>query len=157
LKKEDNIYQLTRKIIIPSTIDEVWCFFSSPRNLARITPAYMDFTIEECPEVPEIFEGMEIRYRIRPLMHIPVTWVTRIGKVSRPYSFVDTQLKGPYALWEHLHTFKEHSGGVLMTDHVRYALPFGLLGAMANALVIERSLKNIFDYREKTVMKIFRA
>lgn len=90
-------------------------------------------------------------------MGIPVTWVTKIEKVSPPHSFIDTQMKGPYALWEHLHTFKEHTGGVLMTDHVKYMLPFGLLGTIANELLVARNLENIFDYREKTVKEIFKT
>ena len=43
--------------------------------------------------------------------------------------FVDVQLSGPYRLWHHTHEFRPHpDGGTLMTDTVRYALPFGPLG-----------------------------
>ena len=155
--KKDYTYNLQRGLFIPSSISEVWNFFSSPYNLAKITPAYMDFKITECPDSPVIFEGMLIKYRVKPVMHIPITWITKIGKVSPPHCFIDTQITGPYAQWEHLHTFKEQDGGVLMTDHVKYRLPLGVLGTIANALLVERDLKYIFDYREKTVKKIFNA
>ena len=47
--------------------------------------------------------------------------------------FVDMQLTGPYRLWHHTHEFRPHpDGGTVMTDTVRYALPYGPLGALAH-------------------------
>lgn len=36
---------------------------------------------------------------------LPVRWVAQIEQVT-PTSFVDRQLRGPFASWEHLHTFQ---------------------------------------------------
>ena len=53
---------------------------------------------------------------------------------------MDTQLHGPYALWHHTHEFEadgaEHT---MMRDTVRYALPFGPLGALAHRAVRARA------------------
>jgi len=38
-----------------------------------------------------------------------------------------------------------------MSDVVRYALPFGLLGRMARAWVVKADLEEIFDYRAEKV------
>jgi len=40
-----------------------------------------------------------------------------------------------------------------MKDIVTYAPPYGLLGAIANMLVIRNKLKDIFDYRKKEIEK----
>jgi hypothetical protein len=62
------------------------------------------------------------------------------------------QLEGPYALWHHTHTFQDDgSGGTLMRDEVRYALPLGGLGELAGRLLVRRDIEQIFDYRAARV------
>jgi ligand-binding SRPBCC domain-containing protein len=66
--------------------------------------------------------------------------------------FVDAQLRGPYALWVHTHTFEaDGPNAVVISDDVRYALPFGPLGALAHAAFVRRDLERIFDYRAQAV------
>lgn len=148
-------YVLEKEIRIPAPPEQVWNFFSAPANLQRITPDYMNFRIIKQPEAAEIFSGMEIEYKVSPVLHIPMKWITLIQSVDRLKSFVDTQLKGPYALWEHTHTFESADGGTLMRDHVKYALPFGPLGVLAHALFVRRQLEGIFAYRERVVRELF--
>ena len=64
---------------------------------------------------------------------------------------MDVQLRGPYRLWEHTQSFQAVDGGTHMSDVVRYALPFVLLGRMARAWVVKADLEEIFDYRAKKV------
>jgi ligand-binding SRPBCC domain-containing protein len=82
-------------------------------------------------------------------------WTTKITKVNKPHSFVDVQEKGPYALWEHQHNFKQAPDGTLMTDIVRYAIPYGWLGRIANAVFVERELNAIFEFRSRAVTNYF--
>jgi hypothetical protein len=42
-----------------------------------------------------------------------------------------------------------------MTDHVRYALPLGVLGVVAHGLVVRRMLARIFDFRARSIAEIF--
>ena len=66
--------------------------------------------------------------------------------------FVDVQLRGPYALWEHTHTFEpDGPDAVVIADRVRYALPFGPLGELAHAAFVRRDLQRIFEYRSRAV------
>lgn len=149
------VYTLEREQFLPTTLQHAWSFFSSPGNLATITPPDMSFQVKS--KVPDdIYEGLLIEYTIKPLLGIGVNWVTRIGTVKQPNKFVDTQLKGPYALWEHTHTFVEKDGGVLMFDSVRYGIPLGILGRLANWLVVRRKLEHIFDFRFKKLEEIFK-
>jgi ligand-binding SRPBCC domain-containing protein len=68
---------------------------------------------------------------------------------------VDEQRKGPYSLWHHQHHFKAIEGGVEMTDIVHYKNPLGILGRMANVLLVKKKLEHIFDYRVKKVEERF--
>lgn len=148
-------YILEKETLINAPVKEVWQFFSDPHNLQRITPAYMKFKVVSCPEVPEVYHGMLIEYRVRPLLNIPMKWVTLIKEVAPLQSFTDTQLQGPYTLWEHQHTFKETGQGTLMNDRVKYALPLAFLGQVAHSLFVRRQLQGIFTYREKVIKTVF--
>ena len=63
---------------------------------------------------------------------MPVRWLTRIEEWHPGRSFVDAQIRGPYRLWHHTHTFEQAAGGTLVRDRVRYALPLGALGEVAH-------------------------
>ena len=148
-------YELKKKQFVPATIDEVWDFISSPKNLKEITPDYMGFDImsKELPE--KMYPGMIISYKVRPLLGIPVTWVTEITHVAEKKYFVDEQRAGPYALWHHQHFIEPYENGVMMTDIISYKPPLGFLGSIANLLMIRRQLEGIFAYREKALKKRF--
>lgn len=107
-------------------------------------------------EDDSIYEGMLIKYKVTPLLGIRMNWTTKIKVVQQPHSFVDIQLQGPYALWEHTHTFVTQGDGVLMKDHVRYALPLGIVGQVAHSLVVKDKLEKIFDYRRHVIDDIFK-
>lgn len=149
-------YTLCRETLIRASLHEVWTFFSSPHNLGRITPKYMDFRVTHCPDVPEIYTGMEIAYEIRPVLGIPLQWLTLIRDVQAPYTFTDVQLKGPYRSWVHIHTFREELEGVHMSDEITYALPLGMLGQLAHSLFVRRQLEYIFDYRTRVIRDFFK-
>ena len=144
-------HQLRREQIFPATLGRAWDFFSDPRNLARITPASLDFQILS-PLPERMHEGLIIRYRVKPLLGIPVTWITEITKVEAPFCFVDEQRAGPYRLWRHVHRFEELGAGrVRMLDEITYALPFGWLSAPVHRLLARPRLEEIFDYRARQV------
>ncbi|MGN6166522.1 MAG: SRPBCC family protein [Flavisolibacter sp.] len=141
--------------LLPARLDDAWRFFSSAKNLACITPPELDFTVlTQLPE-GEIYEGMIIDYRVRPLFGIPVHWQTEIAKVDKPFMFTDRQLSGPYHKWEHTHIFEPKDNGLLMKDEVVYQLPLGIIGTIAHAIVVRKKLEQIFDFRRKTLIKIF--
>ena len=148
-------YQFQREQIINATIDEVWDFISSPKNLKKITPEHMGFDIRT-PNLPDKrYEGMIISYTVKPMLGISTNWVTEITHVKDKHYFVDEQRVGPYTLWHHQHIITPLENGVLMKDIVSYKPPMGLLGNMANALFIRKMLNQIFAHRTKVLEKIF--
>jgi ligand-binding SRPBCC domain-containing protein len=148
-------YQFKATQKIPATIDEVWNFISSPENLKKITPEKMGFHITSELTEEKMYPGMIISYKVSPLFGIKTTWVTEITHVKEKQYFVDEQRVGPYSMWHHEHKIEPINKGVLMTDIVSYKPPFGILGSIANAVLIKNELKNIFTYREKALENIF--
>ena len=127
----------------------VFEFFSRPENLARLTPPELGFVVLT-PSPIEMKHGALIDYTVR-LMGIRLRWTTLITAYDPPDRFVDEQLKGPYSFWHHTHTFSEVDGGTIITDEVKYAMPFGPAGNLVHALFVRRNLQKIFRYRAKHV------
>lgn len=149
------IYQLCTTQKIPATIDQVWDFISSPRNLKKITPEYMGFEITNEPIADTMYAGMIISYKVKPILGIPMNWVTEITHVKEKEYFVDEQRVGPYSIWHHQHKISPVENGVLMEDIVSYRPPLGMLGTLANSLIIRKQIKSIFDYRYTAVEREF--
>ena len=149
------IYQLHKEQKVPASIEEVWDFISSPKNLKKITPDYMGFDITSKHLPDKMYPGMIITYIVKPVLGIKTTWVTEITHVKDNEFFVDEQRVGPYTIWHHQHRVQAIEGGTLMTDIVSYKPPFGILGRMANSLLIADKLGEIFAYREKALIEIF--
>lgn len=142
-------YVLKRKQKLPITLEMAWDYFSSPDNLKEITPAYMGFEVLTNSDSEKMFAGQIITYTVRPILNIPLFWMTEITQVEPLKYFVDEQRFGPYSLWHHKHFFKEIPGGVEMIDYVDYKLPLGFLGNLAHWLFVRKQLESIFDYRIK--------
>ena len=149
------MHYFTTQQLLPVDINTAWDFFSSPNNLALITPPEMDFTTLTVLDGLDIYEGMLIDYTVKPLFGIPLRWQTKIATVQKPFLFKDVQLKGPYRCWEHTHTFVQKENGVLMTDEVKYQLPFGWPGKLVHALLVRKKIEKLFLYRKGALEKIF--
>ncbi len=144
------VYVLERRQRLELPVRLAFEFYAQARNLAVITPPWMGFEVIT-PGPIEMRVGALIDYRLK-LHGVPLRWRTRIDVWEPPVRFIDVQVRGPYALWEHTHTFEpdgEHA--VLIGDRVRYAIPLGPLGQIAHAAFVKRDLERVFDYRERAV------
>ncbi len=142
-------FSIEREQTIPSTLEEVFAFFSDPTNLEALTPDWLKFRVTNC-STDEIGNGTVIDYRLK-LRGIPIRWRSLITNWDPPFEFVDKQLVGPYRTWIHRHTFLETSEGVLVRDRVDYSV-FG--GALVDKLFVRNDLKRVFDYRQEQLAKL---
>ena len=148
--KSENEYWLNAEITVEQPRERVFEFFADARQLERITPPLLNFKILT-PMPIEMKAGLLLDYQIR-IRKIPIKWQTEISVWEPPHRFVDQQLKGPYRLWHHEHTFEELDGHTLVKDRVRY-MPIG--GTLTNWLFVQRDLKNIFHYRQTQIAAFF--
>ena len=145
------VYSLKTVQNIPISLDAAWDFFSSPANLKEITPSNLGFKIISKHHGEKMYPGQIIEYTVKPILSIPLYWMTEITHVEHKKYFVDEQRFGPYTMWHHQHHFKEIKGGVEMTDIVHYKLPLWILGDLSNFILVKSQLKTIFDFRFKAV------
>lgn len=147
------MYTLEFSKKIPLSLDDCWNFFSTPLNLAMITPKYLGFKIIHPKEYSKMYSGQIIAYTIH-IFGIPINWITEIKHIQQPNYFVDEQRFGPYRFWYHEHRFKAIGKGVEMFDTIHYKIPYGFLGKLLHAKV-KKDLEKIFSYRSSKLDELF--
>jgi len=143
-------FEIERSTLIRRPVDEVFDFFSRAENLEKITPAFLRFKVLSRLPV-DMKVGAKIDYRMR-IHGFPLRWRSWITVWDPPRRFVDEQVRGPYRLWVHNHTFEASPEGTIVSDHVRYQ-PIG--GWIVDRLLVRRDVQRIFEYREKRLQEIF--
>jgi NADH dehydrogenase len=146
-------HHIGSEMLVDRPIDEVFAFFAMPENLGRITPPGLGFELRSSDT--RMRDGLEIEYRIRPVLGIPLTWRSRITDYDPPNGFRDIQLTGPYRSWDHRHTFAAQGDSTRITDVVEYSLPLGPLGELAHAAVVRSQLEEIFRHRARAIRSIY--
>lgn len=150
---EPGVFVLTVEQRLWLGIERVFPFFADAGNLEAITPPLLNFHILT-PRPIEMKAGALIDYRLK-IRGVPVRWKTRISVYEPPHRFVDEQLKGPYRLWHHTHTFEPTAeGGTLIRDRVRYALPRLPLAGLANRVLVKPDLLKIFEFRRDAIERL---
>ncbi len=134
---------------VPFSREEIFPFFADAKNLERITPPLLQFTILS-QSTEKIQAGSEFTYRLK-IHGIPVTWKTHILEWNPCESFVDNQEWGPYKLWHHTHNFLPLGEGTFMHDRVQYQLPLGWLGYVLGGWKVRKDIAQIFAYRQKVI------
>ncbi len=142
-----------RKQYIPRPVGELFSFFADAGNLEKITPPFLGFKILS-HSTEKVEKGTKIVYRLK-IRGIPVKWKTNIAEWQPGVVFVDEQQRGPYKTWHHTHRFEEMGEGTLMTDQVRYRIPFRFIFNPLLGGFIKSEITQIFDFRKKIIKQLF--
>ncbi len=140
---------------LPISLKDCWDFFSSPNNLKILTPEYLGFEIMNELGNRKMYAGQIIAHKVRPVLNIPLEWVTEITHVQHPHYFVDEQRFGPYKFWHHEHHFNAIPNGVEAVDIISYKMPYGFIGRAINHFKVKHDIDAIFSYRKAKLEKLF--
>jgi ligand-binding SRPBCC domain-containing protein len=147
------IHLLERSQRVELPADQAFDFYADTHNLEPMTPPWLHFELTT-PGPVTMQPGTLLDYKLR-LHGVPVRWTTRIETWEPGVGFFDTQVKGPYSLWEHTHLFeRDGENATIIHDRVRYAIPLGPLGTLAHRLFVRRDLERIFDYRREAFERL---
>src|SRR5690606_16457703 len=83
--------------------------------------------------------------------HFGRTWTmtSKITEWDRPHRFVDEQVRGPFESFWHEHLFTPVDDGIQLRDRVRFEAPLGVLGRIAERLVLGRYVPHLIDVRNE--------
>lgn len=149
--------------IVPASIGRVWLFFTDPvKNLAAISPPSSAVVIESA-DLP-IREGSRVVIAAKDPIGRRIRCESRIDVFNPPHAvisgmearFVDVQVSGPFAAWKHEHEFEAvDSKTTRVVDRLTYRPPFGVLGFLADWLLIRWQLRSMLRYRAKALVRVF--
>ena len=140
---------------VDQPIEQVFRFFSDPKNLETLTPPEMGFQMVGL-STEQVDAGTRIDYRLS-MKGLPLKWQAEILKWDPPREFVDIQNRGPYQFWQHSHRFSSLKGGTLIEDHIRYKVPMSSLGQFVGGGLVDASIDQMFQYRRKVLAHLFRS
>lgn len=146
-----SVYRISKSVEIAAPIETVFHFHDNTDNLLRITPPHIKVQIES-RGTPGL--GYEVHLRVRQFGLLTMHWHVRITEYVAPTRMVDEQVKGPFAIWRQIRDLRPIPGGTELRDTVEYAVPFGILGRLANWLVIRREIERMFAYRQHATKRL---
>ncbi len=139
----DELFQRSVRIERPAA--EVFAWHERPGAFERLCPPWE--RVEVTARAGGIRDGarVSLRTKIGPVW---VRWEIEHRDYIAGRQFRDVLLRGPFARWEHLHLIEPAGAGAcVLTDEIRYRLPFGWLGRWGGAAFTRRQLERMFTYR----------
>jgi len=153
-------------------LERIFLFFADPRNLPRIMPPGLGTKLVEVHLIPpppngraadsEGLAGLgsEIVTSVRLLPPLPfrARWIALVTEFEWNHHFADVQKEGPFQRFHHRHEFAEEVRhgvpGTKIRDVIDYDVGFGLLGNLAQKLVIGPSFRRTFMHRQQALEKL---
>jgi hypothetical protein len=140
-----------RQLKLPVTAEEAFAWHERPGALDRLIPPWENVEVADKGDGIRDGSTVKIKQRFGPLK---LEWVAKHSDYYAGRSFRDTQISGPFASWEHLHDFASSSDGHgLLTDHIEYKIPAGVVGRVFGGPAIKRKLESMFTYRHNTTQE----
>lgn len=80
---------------------------------------------------------------------------SRISAFDRPRYFQDTMVRGAFAWMVHEHYFDPApDGGIILRDELRFAAPLGILGRVAERLVLRQYMTRFLEGRNAVLKRV---
>lgn len=137
-----------RQIDLPVNVEEAFAWHERPGALDRLIPPWERVTVDQRGN--GIRDGSVVEL-VQQLGAIKLKWIAKHYDYHPGRSFRDTQVAGPFACWDHLHDFRpKGDGNGVLTDHIKYRVPCGIVGRLLGGAIIKRKVETMFMYRHNT-------
>ena len=131
---------------MPASADEVFTYHARPGAFRRLAPPWQKMRVlEETGDVTDGRVAFDVWFG-------PVKrhWLAEMGSAVPGRQFVDRQLEGPFASWEHTHRFvPDGDDRSDLLDHVEYSLPAGGLIDFVGEGPAGKTLARLFRFRHE--------
>jgi uncharacterized protein (TIGR01777 family) len=132
--------------VMPASADELFAYHARPGAFRRLSPPWQRLEVlEESGDVTGGRVGFDVWFG--PLKR---HWLAEMGSAVPGRQFVDRQLEGPFASWEHVHRFVPiDEGQSELIDHIEYSLPAGGLTDAVGEGPAAKTLSRLFRFRHE--------
>lgn len=146
--------------LLPHAPGVVDAYHDRPGALTRLTPPWERVRVERI-EIggsaggdSALTDGTRVTLGVRVAPGVRLRWVAEHAERVVGRGFVDTQVRGPFALWRHAHRFEDAEvagvSGCRLVDEIEYAPPGGLVGRVLGGGAVRKKLERMFAYRHAT-------
>ena len=131
---------------MPVSVGELFAYHARPGAFERLAPPWQRLRILE--QEGGMRDGGRVVFKVY-VGPVGKRWVAEMGGYVEGRQFVDRQIEGPFASWEHTHRFLPGADGGTsdMLDHVEYSLPAGHLTNPLGAGRVCKQLERLFRFR----------
>lgn len=130
---------------MPATARELFDWHSRPGAFERLNPPFDPVSVVEPSQGITKGARTVVRVHVGPFSR---RWVAVHTAYQDGVSFSDTQVSGPFALFEQTHRMVPAGPDrSLLEDDIRYRLPLGWLGALGGGRLARSKLESLFAYR----------
>ena len=134
---------------IRASVEKVFSWHGRSGAIQRLTPPWAPLTLI-AKTGNGVEKGVRANFDLR-FLGIPLQWDAQHILYQKNVKFVDKQIRGPFAFWEHHHIFHDRGDqGTVMEDRVVYKLPLGLLSRPFYGRV-EDEFTRMFAYRHRVL------
>ncbi|TWT87925.1 TIGR01777 family oxidoreductase [Stieleria varia] len=145
---------------LPVSETDAFSYHDRPGALQRLIPPWESAIVERSDG--SLAVGSEVVLKTS-LFGVPLRWLARHTEYDPPQLFADTQVSGPFAQWDHRHSFSngvandaaDNPSQTILQDHcvmkdaVTYRLPLGMIGKMMGGGLVKGKLESMFAYRHR--------
>lgn len=137
-----------KQLHLPVSAEEAFAWHERPGALDRLIPPWESVSVLKRGDGIREGSVVELARRLGPLR---LKWIAKHQGYEPGQAFRDTQVSGPFAAWEHLHQFQANGdGNGVLTDHIEYQVPGGLIGRLLGGGFISKKVQTMFTYRHNT-------
>lgn len=130
---------------VPAPVEELFEWHAREGAFERLIPPWQD--VEVIRRDGSIRDGDVLHMQIAagPLR---VNWVALHSNCEYGKQFRDTQIRGPFATWVHMHrTHFDTELTSILDDNIEYELPLVRIGEPFAASMAKREIRRMFRYR----------
>ena len=144
--------RFVKESFINASPERVFAFHEHPDALKLLIPPWESATVIESARISEV--GSQAIIQTNVFGPFKVRWVAQHTVYDPPNGFEDIQLKGPFRYWRHRHIIESKNGGALLRDEIDYEPPLGFVGRLFAPLLVNRRLKQLFEYRHDVTRRM---
>lgn len=137
-----------KQIDLSVSAEEAFAWHEREGAIDRLIPPWESVSVLKRGDGIRDGSVVELAQHLGPLRF---KWIAKHHGYDVGRAFRDTQVAGPFAAWDHLHQFRQNEDGSgVLTDHIEYQVPGGIIGRLLGGSLIKQKVETMFTYRHNT-------